>query len=158
MVSSRGLFAGRVALSAVFMAGLLASAPVSAQLAADRDAGTLKSDPVVEAAAPAQTALTEAEAKRLDCRTGPIIKKLGETWWYVFSCSDDKSMIFVTDKRNPAYPFIFFALAQEDRYDLRGEGNGDEDKAAPAFTDLEGMTAQQLFAWVEETQSVPKAQ
>lgn len=158
MVSPRDIVTGRAVLLSTVTAGLLSAAPASAQLAADRNAGTLKSDPVAEPLASVQDLTAQPEGQKLDCKTGPIIKQLGGTWWYVFSCSDEKSMIFVSDKRNPAFPFIFFALAKDDRYELRGEGTGEKDKAAPAFADLEAMTAEQLFAWVDEARNIPNAQ
>ncbi|MXO84589.1 hypothetical protein GRI38_00890 [Altererythrobacter aurantiacus] len=149
---------GPLLLGAALSAVLALAHPATAQLKADRTQGSLKVDEQSPqaVAAPSVEAGSTAVRRKLECRTGPVIHQLGGTWWYVFSCTDEKSLIFVSDRRNPSYPFIFFALAQENRYELRGEGTGDSEAAAPAFKELESRTAAQLFELVAETEAVAK--
>ena len=132
-----GLRLGRLSLP---FAALLVAWPVSAKLAAD---------------AAQSSAETKAAGTNVRCKTGPVVKQLGGTYWIVFSCDDSKSLIFLSDQRNPAFPFMFLAMAKDDRYEVRGQGEGDKDAAAPAFEALMKMPATELFALVEETQAVP---
>ena len=141
-----GVRLGRLSLP---FAALLAVWPASAQLRADENRAQLAAD------AAQSSAETEAAGRNVRCKTGPVVKQLGGTYWIVFSCDDSKSLIFLSDQRNPAFPFMFVAMAKDDRYEVRGQGEGDKDAAAPAFEALMKMPATDLFALVEETQAVP---
>ena len=68
---------------------------------------------------------------------GPVKKIYGKTQWLVYSCSDNKTVVVVSDTGNPAMPFYFTFYPKQGGYHLTGEGTGKKEATAAAFNDLE---------------------
>jgi len=107
-------------------------------------------------------ALAAAPALALDpkapesCATGPVIKTYGGTKWLVASCSDGRSLVFLTQEGSKAAPFEFDLTYTGDGYDLTGHGAGERKFTDAAYAELQKLTGPAVRALVEETQKAPK--
>ena len=96
--------------------------------------------------------ITSAES--MECDVGPVIRELGGTRWQVTSCSDGRSLVFVTVAGNPAMPFVFIVQRTDEPSKISGEGNGSEEHSAAAFESLRMMKEVDFDALVEATKAV----
>ncbi|MBI3675380.1 MAG: hypothetical protein HY243_02030 [Proteobacteria bacterium] len=90
----------------------------------------------------------------MDCKIGPVEKNFGATQWLVYSCSDGKSLLFVSAANSPASPF-YFSLTPER---LFGEGTGDKDATDRAYADIEKLNEADVSALVQATLNVTTPQ
>jgi len=44
-------------------------------------------------------------AETLKCDIGPLNKSYGGTPWLVYSCNDEQTLVFVSERGSPASPF-----------------------------------------------------
>ena len=95
-------------------------------------------------------------AEPLNCDVGPVIRELGGTQWQVTSCSDNRSLVFVTAAGNPAMPFVFMVLRTDEPTKINGEGNGSKEHSAAAYDSLKMMTEHEFDALVEATVAANK--
>ncbi len=93
------------------------------------------------------------EPPSLQCEVGPLHRIYGGTPWLVYSCSDGASLVVVSDKGNPAAPFYFMIYAQDDSYQLGGEGTRVKQVTDAAFEDLKTLTPDAIADLVRETRS-----
>ena len=57
------------------------------------------------------------------CETGPLIRQYGGTEWYVYSCSDSRSLVVVASPNNPAAkPYAFIVSSKDGVKRLNGAG------------------------------------
>ncbi|WP_191621467.1 hypothetical protein [Marinihelvus fidelis] len=84
--------------------------------------------------------LTANAAEPMACNTGPVNTELGGTTWQLSSCSDGRSLVFVTAEGNPAMPFVFMIQRGGEKTRIAGEGNGDKTYTAAAFEHLKTMS------------------
>jgi hypothetical protein len=90
------------------------------------------------------------------CATGPIVKTYGGSKWLVASCSDGKSLVFVTQEGSAAAPFEFDLTYTGDGYDLTGKGSGDRKATDAAYAELQKLTGTSVRALVQETLDAKK--
>lgn len=88
------------------------------------------------------------------CDTGPVTRAYGGTRWLVYSCSDRKTVIVLTEPGNPAAPFIFYLTPDNGAYRLSGEGTGDKGASDAAGRELEALGPNQITKLVAETRAV----
>lgn len=99
----------------------------------------------------AQVAAQDGGKPSLQCETGPLHKSYGGSAWLVYSCSDDKTLVVVSDTGNPASPFYFVIYPENGQYGMSGEGNGSKDASDAAFQDLKKLTAAEIAAMLRAT-------
>lgn len=92
----------------------------------------------------------------LKCDTGPVHKTYGGTEWLVYSCADNRSVVIVSNKGNPAMPFIFVFAAKGDGYHLSGEGTGRKEATAAAFNELKRLTSEDIAQLVQQAKKLGK--
>jgi len=90
----------------------------------------------------------------LDCKIGPIDKTFGGSHWLVYSCSDGKTLVFVTAPNSPAFPF-YFELSPEK---LGGEGTGDKKSTDAAYTDISKLSNGDVAVLLQETRAAEHTQ
>jgi len=95
-----------------------------------------------------------ASAEPMRCDVGPVVKSLGGAEWNVLSCSDGRSLVFVTAEGNPAMPFYFMVQRDEESPKIVGEGNGSEEYSAAAYDEIKKMTAIEFDDLVQATKEV----
>ena len=86
----------------------------------------------------------------MDCKIGPVEKTFGATQWLVYSCSDGKSLLFVSAANSPASPF-YFSLTPER---LFGEGTGDQGATDAAYADIRKLSEADVAALLQATLNV----
>ncbi len=87
----------------------------------------------------------------MKCEVGPVDKTIGTGDWFVYGCEDDKSLVFVTKKNNPAFPFFFMYAAVDGKYKLHGEGNGAKQYTKLAFEELKAYKWENFESLLLET-------
>ena len=95
-----------------------------------------------------------AEQAPMKCETGPVKKEYGKTNWLVYSCTDNKTLVIVSDTGNPAMPFYFTFFLKNGSYNLTGEGTGSKEATGPAFKDLSQLKDKDISALINETKNV----
>jgi hypothetical protein len=80
----------------------------------------------------------------MKCETGPVDRQFGGTNWVVYSCDDQRSMVVVSVKDNPASPFYFILSPKADSYDVYGEGNGSKSASDAAGGELSRLSIEEL--------------
>lgn len=95
----------------------------------------------------------EAVAAPLKCDIGPVHRTFGGTNWIVYSCADKTSMVIVSDKGNPAAPFVFVLKSEGGAYAISGEGNGESNVSDTAGDALEKMTPAEFAALLAATKA-----
>lgn len=93
----------------------------------------------------------------LKCETGPAHKTYGGTDWIVYSCSDEKTVIFVSAPESKAAPFYFTLLMIEKKYELHGEGSGNRTYTEAAYEELKKLSGIDILALLAETRAASKA-
>jgi len=109
------------------------------------------------AAAAAEPAPAAADARpQLSCELGPLHKSYGGSPWLVYGCNDGKSLVFVLNDGHPDKPFIFFVYAKPDgQMALHGEGTAPKAITDPAYADLTKLSAPDIAALHQATQTPP---
>ena len=87
----------------------------------------------------------------LQCERGPLHKNYGGSPWLVYSCSDDKTLVILSDAGNPASPFYFIIYPKDGQYSMSGEGNGSKAASDAAFEDLQKLSAKDIAAMLQAT-------
>ncbi len=95
-----------------------------------------------------------ALAEPKQCNVGPVDRIVGGAEWIVLSCSDGRSLVFVTAKGNPAAPFYFMVQRDEESPKIVGEGNGSKEYSAAAYEETKKMTATEFDDLVQATKAV----
>jgi hypothetical protein len=90
----------------------------------------------------------------LVCNVGPAVKVYGKTNWLVYSCNDNRSVIFVSAPGNPAGPFVFSLIAKGSAYHLRGEGTGNKASSDAALGELQSLSTSSIIELIKETRQV----
>jgi hypothetical protein len=97
-----------------------------------------------------------AEAPKRDqsqqCDIGPLHRTYGGSGWLVYSCPDKSTLILSADKDNPAVPFIFMFYYKDGVYHLYGEGAGQKEYTAAAFSELKNLGARDIASLIAATQ------
>jgi hypothetical protein len=96
-------------------------------------------------------------APALVCNVGPAVKVFGKTNWLVYSCIDNRSLIFVSAPGNPAGPFVFSLMAEGSAYHLRGEGTGNKNSSDAALGELQTLSTSSIIELIKETRQVGSA-
>jgi len=91
-------------------------------------------------------ALLPQRPPALKCEVGPAHTTLGGGDWLVYACDDDESIVLVTPKGNPAFPFYFSVWHERDTYQIYGEGSGDNGASAAADKDVRALDPTQIRA------------
>ncbi len=97
---------------------------------------------------------TSTAADSLTCMTGPIQLLIGQGYWQVTSCSDDRSVVFATVASNPAMPFVFVVRRTDAGRLINGEGAGSKLASFAAFEEIKAMSDEKLDALVAATKHV----
>jgi hypothetical protein len=97
-----------------------------------------------------------AAEEKMTCETGPLVKKFGGTMWEVFSCDVPNNFIVVSQKGNPAAPFMFISIVNGNKRHLTGHGNGSKEASNAAMEELKGYTEPQFQLLLAETRNVKK--
>ena len=102
------------------------------------------------AQAPAGASAQDQETP-LQCDVGPLKMTFGGNPWLVYSCSDGKTLVVVSDGDNPASPFYFVLQPRGDHYGMTGEGTGSKEASSAAFEDLKRLSADEIAAMLAAT-------
>ena len=95
-----------------------------------------------------------ASAEPMQCDVGPVARNVGGAEWNVLSCSDGRSLVFVTANGNPAMPFYFMVQRGEESPKIVGEGSGSKEYSAAAYEEIKKMTAVEFDNLVNATKEV----
>src|SRR5262249_29181983 len=98
-----------------------------------------------------------AQQPELSCTAGPINRTFGGSSWMVYGCNDGKSLVVVSDAKNPAAPFLFVLAWNKAGYSLSGEGSGSQAASSGAFIELKALTPAQIESLSLDAQSVSAA-
>lgn len=74
----------------------------------------------------------------------------------MYSCSDQKSLVFVSAPGSSAMPFIFSAMAQGGSHTFRGEGTGEKKATAAAWEEISRLTQTEIAALIQQTKALKK--
>jgi hypothetical protein len=111
---------------------------------------------IIAAAVLSLAGVAEAQ-EALTCNVGSLERTFGGTPWIVHGCNDGKSLVVVSTADNPASPFYFVLLwngsVPDHGYRVSGEGTGNREASAAAFSELRALTRQQIEAVSAEAQS-----
>lgn len=98
--------------------------------------------------------LAQASAPpQLKCEAGPATKTFGNGPWLAYACDDGQSVVVVTGQGNPAFPFVFSFTPKGGSMSLFGEGTGNKQATALAYSHLERLTASDIAALAKEARS-----
>lgn len=100
---------------------------------------------------PALSASAQGEKPQLACERGPVTKTYGKSQWLVYSCSDERTLVFISSPGSPAFPFYFSYFPEKGGYRLAGEGTGDKAATAAAHKELEALTPAAIGGLIRET-------
>lgn len=92
------------------------------------------------------------------CETGPLVRKFDGGEWYLYSCSDDRSLIAIASPQNrAAKPFAFLVSPNGGVTQLRGEGNrsGGVAAAYEALRALRPLDIARLVALTKTSRTSP---
>lgn len=112
----------------------------------------------IAAAAVATTVPVSAQAEKpqLACERGPLTKTYGKSQWLVYSCSDDRTLVFISAPGNPAFPFYFSYFPEKGGYSLAGEGTGRKEATAATYKDLKALSKREIEALIVQTKMKSK--
>lgn len=94
------------------------------------------------------------DVRAMDCEIGPLDRRYGGTEWYVYACSDHKSVVIVSKPESPAMPYIFTIVRKDGEFVIQGEGSGDKSAAAAAAADLEKLNKEDFYELITEASSM----
>ena len=97
------------------------------------------------------TGALSAEQSALNCDIGPLKKTYGNTPWLVYSCTDNETIVIVSDAGSPAMPFVFSFHKKDNGYHLTGEGTGNKQATNAAYTELSKLTEPNLLQLITHT-------
>ena len=80
----------------------------------------------------------------LACEKGGFVRQFGKSNWLVYGCSDGRSLVVISDKLNPAAPFVFIISQENGSYHIYGEGNGEKSASDAALKELQGIDLKAL--------------
>lgn len=89
----------------------------------------------------------------MKCEIGPIKKIIGGNEWLAYSCSDNKSLVFLATEKNSASPFYFMLFPKDGEYQIIGEGTGNKVATAAAYKQLSKMNQKEIFTLIQATKS-----
>ena len=95
-----------------------------------------------------------AEQSAMKCEIGPLKKVYGKTNWLVYSCTDDKTLVIVSDTGSPAMPFYFTFYIKNGSYTLSGEGTGNKAATDAAYNQLSKLKNNEISALIKQTKNV----
>lgn len=87
----------------------------------------------------------------LVCDVGPVTKAFGNARWLAYSCRDRSSIVFIAAPGSPVEPYYFFLHRWNGKYQVQGEGNGNQQAVIAANAQLRALTTAQVTAIVAET-------
>lgn len=96
---------------------------------------------------------SNADQNAMKCETGPVKKIFGNTSWLVYSCTDNNTVVVVSDTGNPAMPFHFTFYKKEDGYHLSGEGTGNKLASSAAYAELSKLSESTIKQLINETKN-----
>ena len=97
----------------------------------------------------ANSAEPSSEEQTLNCDVGPLNKTYGKTRWLVYSCSDDRTLVFVSAPGSPAMPFYFRLYNGQ----LTGEGTGDKLATDAAYEEIKALSTSDVKELVRQTKA-----
>jgi hypothetical protein len=80
----------------------------------------------------------------LNCMDGPAEDAFGGTEWYIYACDDGQSVIVMSERQNPAFPFYLILYPKDGVYRLFGEGGGRRSASDAAYADLQRLSPAQI--------------
>jgi hypothetical protein len=87
------------------------------------------------------------------CETGPLTRQYGGTEWYVYSCSDSRSLAVVASPNNPAAkPYAFLVSSKDGVKRLNGAGEMMGTVLA-TYDDLKALKPADISALITETKN-----
>jgi hypothetical protein len=107
---------------------------------------------MILASTPAAEAASGHPAQR--CATGPVTKTYGGSPWLVYSCSDGKTLVFVSPPGSPSSPFYFELGPTDGGYHLYGEGTGNKTATDAAAHDLSALAPDRIAGLIAETRAI----
>jgi hypothetical protein len=93
----------------------------------------------------------QVEKPQLACERGPVNKTYGKSQWLVYSCSDERTLVFISAPGSPAFPSYFSYFPEKGGYRLAGEGTGAKAATAAAHKELEALKPTEISALIRET-------
>lgn len=91
------------------------------------------------------------------CETGPLTRQYGGTEWYVYSCSDSRSLVVVASPNNPAAKPNAFIVSSKDgvrRLNDAGEMMG---TVLATYDDLKALKQADISALIIDTLRVGRS-
>jgi hypothetical protein len=113
---------------------------------------SLRSATVLSLALLASNAALGDVQQPMNCEIGPVKKMYGSNLWLVYSCTDNQTVVIVSDKDSPAMPYYFTFYIKGGRYTLNGEGTGSKAATDAAYTELSNFGKDDIQRLISETQ------
>jgi len=99
--------------------------------------------------------IAQGDSEQRRCDIGPLKKAYGRTNWLVYSCSDEKTLIFVSDAGSPVMPFVFALILRGDEYELSGEGaTSRRDLTGAAFDEIKILSKLEIDKMINLTKKI----
>jgi hypothetical protein len=98
------------------------------------------------------TAPAFANEGDLKCNVGPITKTFGETQWRVYSCNEDRHLMFVAAPGSPAGQVILMLFWEKGRWLIIDMGPTTR-AADAARTEIQSLSEGAIVGLVAETKS-----
>jgi hypothetical protein len=99
-----------------------------------------------------------AQLPQSECKQGPLTKQFGKSKWLVYSCSDERTLLFVAPRGSAAFPFYFIYFPKDGGYSLTGEGIGSKTASEAAFKEIGAMSIREIQALIQQTRAKSSAQ
>lgn len=92
-------------------------------------------------------------APDVNCSTGRVNRTFGASEWLVYSCDNDRTLVFLSTPGSPADPYYFTVFPQGGEYHLFGEGTGDRQATDAAFKETEHFSLADIRSLIDETKT-----
>ena len=87
----------------------------------------------------------------LGCDIGPVAKTFGGTPWLVYSCKEDRHLMFVSAPNSPAGQAIFMLFWDSDHWTVMDLGMGKKSAVEAMRRDLQSLPEPAILDLIEET-------
>jgi hypothetical protein len=94
-----------------------------------------------------------AQHALVDCKQGPLTRNYGKSKWLIYSCADERRLVFVAVKGSPAFPYYFTYFPHNGGYRLEGEGIGPKSHSEAAFKEIGALSLREIASLIEQTRA-----
>jgi hypothetical protein len=93
-----------------------------------------------------------ADEPDLTCETGPIVKTFGATQWKVYSCNEERHLMFVAVPGSAAGQVLFMVFWENGHWSVMDMGSGTR-AANAAHSEIQSLSDADIMALIAETKA-----